>query len=77
MLYDFAGLPVELSSLADAALPLALPPPGSISPSLLDNSKLDKLVATLGRYVTGHAPSALQHDLSMIWPPCSGRSPAT
>ena len=43
------ALPQELLSLQDAAAPVQLPVPGSVPPSSLDNWKLDKLVAALGR----------------------------
>eukprot|EP00983_Pelagomonas_calceolata_P042822 1138666-Pelagomonas_calceolata.AAC.6 len=43
------GLPRELCALADPSSSVALPPPGTFSPDQLDNWRLDKLVATLGR----------------------------
>lgn len=43
------ALPEELLRLADAAAPVAFPPPGSVPAGSLDNRELDKLVGTLGR----------------------------
>mmetsp|Transcript_19979 Transcript_19979/g.43539 ORF Transcript_19979/g.43539 Transcript_19979/m.43539 type:complete len:605 (-) Transcript_19979:655-2469(-) len=43
------GLPEELYQLLDPTLPVQLPAPGSLSTAALDNSKLDRLVAQLGR----------------------------
>ncbi|KAF5830188.1 TPR-like protein [Dunaliella salina] len=43
------GLPRELCALADPNSPVMLPPSGTFSHDQLDNWRLDKLVATLGR----------------------------
>lgn len=42
-------LPAELHALADPSAAVSLPAPGSVEPTTLDNWKLDKLVASLGR----------------------------
>jgi len=43
------GLPTELHALSDPQASVSLPAPGSVDAALLDNWKLDKLVAALGR----------------------------
>lgn len=56
------GLPAELHVLADAQVQPSLPEPGTIDSSLLDNWKLDKLVAALGRSRTTWRRALMLYD---------------
>jgi hypothetical protein len=49
------GVPQELHCLLDADAPVTLPAPGTYNTASLDNARLDRLVAALGRWASTSA----------------------
>ncbi len=57
-LVPYAGLPEELHCLLDvSAASAVLPPPGTLDLSRVDNTRIDRLVAALGRYAAVTYPT--------------------